>query len=86
MYVLAIVNAIYFLQATETYRNSMDATMKNMALLKLAHKSIKADIKDKKKATFLDSDVVRLRRKTNHRWVLRGKAYIPTKKVLTEPI
>ena len=65
----------------------MDATMKNMALLKLAHKSIKSDIKDKKKAAFLDSDVVRLRRrKANHRWVLRGKAYIPTKKALAEPI
>jgi hypothetical protein len=49
-----------------------------MSLVKLAHKSIKADIKDKKTAAFMDSDAVRLRRrKANHRWVLEGKAYPP---------
>lgn len=70
--------AAHLIQATEIYQNSMDSTMKNMALLKLAHKSIKADIKDKKKAAFLDSDVIRLRRrKANHRWVLQGKSYLP---------
>lgn len=66
------------MQATEVYQNSMDTTMKNMALIKLAHKSLKADIMDKRKAAFLDSDVIRLRkRKVNHRWVLQGKAYLP---------
>ena len=54
----------------------MDATAKNMALLKLASKSIKADMRDKKDAAFIDSEVVRLRRrKADHCWVLRGKAY-----------
>lgn len=60
----------------------MDTTMKNMSLLKLAQKSIKADIKDKKKGAFVDSDVVRLRRrKANHRWLLQGKAYLPKSQV-----
>ena len=54
----------------------MDATAKNMALLKLASKSIKEDMKDKKEAALIDSEVVRLRRrKADHRWVLRGKSY-----------
>ena len=63
-------------QATEECNSSIEATTQNMALLKLAAKGIGADIKDKKKAAFLDSNVVRLRRrKANHRWVLQGKAF-----------
>lgn len=64
------------LQATEQFADSMDSTMKNMALLKLATKGIQADVKDKKRGAFTDASVVRLRRrKSDHRWVLQGKAY-----------
>ena len=59
----------------------MDITMKNMALLRLSNKALKEDIKDKKMAAFLDSRVVRLRRrKVDHRWVLQGKACHPKPK------
>ena len=59
----------------------MDATMRNIGLLKLADKGLKEDVKDKKTASFLDSNVVRLRRrKANHRWVLHGKSYNPKPK------
>ena len=49
--------------ATDQCNDSMDATIKNMALLKLASKGLNTDIRDKKKAAFLDSSVVRLRRR-----------------------
>lgn len=63
------------LQASEHYRDSLETTLKNMALLKLANKGLRKDLKDKRVAGFLDSDVVRLRRrKANHRWVIQGKS------------
>ena len=63
-------------QATDQCNDSMDTTIKNMALLKLASKGLEADIEDKRRAAFLDSSVVRLRRrKADHRWVLQGNAY-----------
>ncbi len=47
-----------------------------MALLKLASKGLETDLSHKKKAAFLDSSVVRLRRrKADHRWILKGKSY-----------
>ena len=47
-----------------------------MALLKLASKRLRDDISDKKTATLIDSDVVRLRRrKSDHKWVVKGNAY-----------
>ena len=64
------------MQATEQCKDVIDTTARNMALLRLAHKGLKADVKDKQKAAILDSSVVRLRRrKANHRWVLQGRAY-----------
>ena len=49
--------------------------MKNMALMKLAEKGLRNDIKDKRRAATLDSHVVRLRRrKGSHRWALQGRA------------
>lgn len=57
------------------YHDSMETTRKNMALLKLASKRLRDDISDKKHATLIDSDVVRLRRrKFDHKWVLKGSA------------
>ena len=58
------------------YFESMEATRKNMALLKLANKRLRNDIGDKKAAASIDSDLVRLRRrKSDHKWVLKGNAY-----------
>lgn len=58
------------------YYDSMEATRKNMTLLKLANKRLHEDIKDKKTSTGIDSSLVRLRRrKSDHRWVLQGRAY-----------
>lgn len=58
------------------YYDSMEATRKNLALLKLANKRLSVDICDKKTAALIDSDVVRLRRKkADHKWVLQGNAY-----------
>lgn len=61
-------------QAMDQCNDSLETTIKNMALLQLASKSLDGDIKDKKQAVSLDSSVVRLRRrKKNYRWVLKGK-------------
>ena len=60
------------------YSESMEETRRNMALLKLAGKRLNHDIKDKRSASEIDANVVRLhRRKADHRWVLQGKAYPP---------
>ena len=60
------------------YSESMEETRRNMALLKLAGKRLNHDIKDKRSASEVDANIVRLRRrKANHRWVLQGKAYPP---------
>lgn len=49
-----------------------------MALLKLAGKRLHRDVKDKRSASEIDASIVRLRRKkADHRWVLKGKAYPP---------
>lgn len=57
------------------YFDSMEATRKNMTLLKLANRRLSDDITDKKRAAKIDSDVVRLRRrKFDHKWVLKGNA------------
>ncbi len=70
-----LIDLVIYFQATQQYKDSIEVTMKNMTLLKLAEKGLRNDIKDKKSAGTLDSHVVRLRRrKNNHRWALQGKA------------
>lgn len=54
---------------------SLQATSRNIGLLKFAQLKLKDDIRDKKGAVDVDSSVVRLRRrKGNHRWVV-GAAF-----------
>lgn len=68
------------MQASGIYSESMEETKRNMALLKLASKRLHHDIKDKRSASEIDANVVRLRRrKADHRWVLHvhGRAYLP---------
>ena len=51
----------------------MEATRRNITLLKLAEKRLQEDVRDKKAAAEVDSGIVRLRRrKANHKWVLDG--------------
>lgn len=58
------------------YNDSMDTTVRNLALLKLVGKRLHDDIQDKKAASEIDASIVRLRRrKANHRWVLDGTAW-----------
>lgn len=65
--------AAQLVQASEIYADSIAVTQRNMALLKLARKKLKDDIRDKRIAMDLDSSVVRLRRrKSDHRWVVHG--------------
>ena len=62
-------------QASAAYAESLQATRKNIMLLRLAQKGLQADIRDKKTAAEVDSGIVRLRRqRANHRWVLDGQA------------
>lgn len=60
----------------------MEATRRNITLLKLASKRLKEDVKDKKSAAEIDSSIVRLRRrKANHKWVLDGATNCATIKL-----
>ena len=65
--------AAQLVKASEIYADSIAVTQRNMALLKLARKKLKDDIRDKRMAMDLDSSAVRLRRrKADHRWVVHG--------------
>ncbi|CAI8026580.1 Coiled-coil domain-containing protein 105 [Geodia barretti] len=67
--------AAHFAQASAAYTESLQATRKNVMLLRLAQKGLQADIRDKKTAAEVDSGIVRLRRqKASHRWVLDGQS------------
>ena len=67
--------ASHLIQASNMYMDSITQTQRNLSLLKLARKKLKEDIRDKKVAIELDSNLVRLRRrKADHRWVLQGNA------------
>ena len=60
----------------------MEATRRNIMMLKLAGKRLQEDVKDKKAAANIDSSIVRLRRrKANHRWVLDGATNSATVKL-----
>ncbi len=50
--------------------DSLNATGRNLGLLKLTKLRLDADARDKSEAALLDSKVVRMRRRlANHRWV-----------------
>ena len=49
---------------------SINATGRNIGLLKLTKMRLDADARDKQEAALLDSKIVRMRRRlANHRWV-----------------
>lgn len=51
----------------------MEATRRNISLLKLAEKRLQQDVANKMVATNIDSSIVRLRRRrANHKWVANG--------------
>ena len=51
--------------------DSLNATGRNIGLLKLTKLRLDDDARDKKEAALLDSKVVRMRRRLpNHRWVV----------------
>ena len=51
--------------------DSLNATGRNIGLLKLTKLRLDDDARDKKEAALLDSKVVRMRRRlANHRWVV----------------
>lgn len=67
--------AAHLTGATSAFMDSIAVTQRNMALLKLARKKIRADLKDKRLAMDIDTNVVRLRRrKCDHKWVLHGNS------------
>ncbi|XP_001622655.2 coiled-coil domain-containing protein 105 [Nematostella vectensis] len=57
-------------------QESLNATARNIGLLKLTKDRIDSDASDKHHASLIDSNVVRDRRRhANHRWVLTGIGY-----------
>ena len=66
---------MHLVQASGAFLDSLAVTQRNIALLKLARKKIRADLRDKQLAMDIDTNAVRLRRrKADHRWVLQGTA------------
>lgn len=54
-------------------QESLNATARNVSLLKLTKQRVDEDARDKNNASLIDSSVVRMRRRLgNHRWVLGG--------------
>lgn len=67
--------AVHLVQANRAFLDTLAVTQRNIALLKLARKKLKADIRDKQIAIDVDTNAVRLRRrKADHKWVLHGTA------------
>lgn len=65
--------ATQLVHATGFTLDSIAQTQRNISLLKLARKKLKEDYRDKKIATEIDTNVIRLRRrKADHRWVVQG--------------
>ena len=63
--------ALHLIDATGTYVESMQQTMKNLQLLKLAGSRLRDDISGKKVAASVDTQVLQLRRRrANHHWVM----------------
>eukprot|EP00731_Ephydatia_muelleri_P024483 Em0016g754a len=68
--------ALHVIDAAGTYVESMQQTMKNLQLLKLAGSRLRDDIADKKIAAGVDKSVLQLRRrKANHRWVMDSQPH-----------
>ena len=61
------------IEGNDGLKQSLDAIGRNIALMKLTQDRLKEDVTDKKHGAFVDSSVVRLRRrKYDHRWVISG--------------
>lgn len=54
-------------------QESLNATARNIGLLKLTKKKVDEDARDKHHASLIDASVTRTRRRLgNHRWVING--------------
>lgn len=54
-------------------QESLNATARNVSLLKLTKQRVDEDARDKHHASLVDSSIVRMRRRLgDHRWVLGG--------------
>lgn len=68
--------ALHVIDAAGTYTDSMQQTLKNLQLLKLAGSRLEDDINDKKISAEVDKRVLQLRRrKANHRWVMNAQPH-----------
>ena len=57
----------------EGLQESLNATARNIGLLKLTKEKVDMDARDKHHAALIDSKIVRTRRRqANHRWVING--------------
>ena len=60
-------------RAGEGLQESLNATARNIGLLRLTKKKVDEDARDKHRAAVIDGDVTRMRRRLgNHRWVING--------------
>lgn len=57
----------------EGLQESLNATARNVGLLRLTKKRVDDDARDKHRAALIDASVTRMRRRLgNHRWVING--------------
>ena len=67
--------AAHLISASNIMNESIAITQRNIALLKLARRKIKEDVRDKKIALNVDSTILRFRkREGHHRMLLQGTA------------
>ncbi|XP_068741017.1 tektin-like protein 1 [Montipora capricornis] len=68
-----VTEAREILRAGEGLQESLNATARNIGLLRLTRKKVDEDARDKHYASSIDASVTRMRRRLgNHRWVING--------------